>query len=136
MPMPFELVLDGPPVSLQARTSAVRNWRDIVRGAAVRRWNNEPPFAGEVTVTITYLFDSVNSASPDVDNIPKPILDALKELVYLDDRQVTDLLCRKRELHGNLRIQNATPLLLQSFASSQSILHIVVAESMGQEVAL
>ena len=83
MPMPFELVLDGPPVSLQARTNAVRNWRDTVRGAAVRRWNNESPFAGEVTVTITYLFDSVNSASLDVDNIPKPILDALKGLVYL-----------------------------------------------------
>ena len=87
-------------------------------------------------MTITYIYDSVDGASLDVDNIPKPILDARKGLVYLDDRQVTDLLCRKRELHGNLRIQNATPLLLQSFASSQSILHIVVAESMGQEVAL
>ena len=136
MPMPFELVLDGPPVSLQARTNAVRNWRDTVRGAAVRRWNNEPPFAGEVTVTITYLFDSVNSASLDVDNIPKPILDALKGLVYLDDAQVTDLLCRKRELYGNLRIQNATPLLLESLASAQGILHIAVAQSLYQGVTL
>ena len=87
-------------------------------------------------MTITYIFDSGKRASLDVDNIPKPILDELKELVYLDDRQVTDLLCRKRELHGNLRIQNATPLLLEAFASSQQILHIAVAQSLEQEVTL
>ena len=87
-------------------------------------------------MTITYIYDSVDGASLDVDNIPKPILDALKGLVYLDDAQVTDLLCRKRELYGNLRIQNAIPLLLESLASAQGILHIAVAQSLDQEVTL
>ena len=52
-------------------------------------------------LTVTYFYDSV---SMDVDNIPKPISDALKGLVYLSDEQVTDILCRKRNLNSDLRI--------------------------------
>ena len=58
---------------------------------ASRRWGDSPPFVDDVMVTITYVY----SNSPmDVDNIPKPILDALKDLIYFDDSQVTDLICR------------------------------------------
>ena len=46
-------------------------------------------------MTITYFH---GSDPLDVDNIPKPILDALKGLVYSDDSHVSDLLCRKRDL--------------------------------------
>ncbi len=84
-------------------------------------------------VAITYFFDG---ASPDVDNIPKPILDALKGLVYADDSQVTDLLCRKRDLSGDLRIQNPSPVLLATLGGSEQFLHIVVANALSQEVAL
>ena len=49
-------------------------------------------------VVLTYYFkDESRSESLDVDNIPKPILDALSGLVYADDRQITDLVCRKRD---------------------------------------
>jgi crossover junction endodeoxyribonuclease RusA len=41
----------------------------------------------------------------DIDNLPKPILDALKGLVYLDDTQITDVVCRKRNLHSDLRVE-------------------------------
>ena len=137
MPLPLEFIVDGPPVSQQTRNKILlQSWINIVHNAAALRWNNEPPLAGEVTVTITYLFDTIDGVSLDVDNIPKPILDALKGLVYVDDTQVTDLLCRKRELQGTLRIHNVSPLLLQSITSSQSILHITVAESLDREVEL
>ena len=43
------------------------------------RWATEPPFDGQVMVDITYLYEG---SSLDVDNVPKPILDALKGLVY------------------------------------------------------
>jgi hypothetical protein len=59
-------------------------------------------------LAITYFYDSV---SIDVDNIPKPILDALKGLVYLEDDQVTDILCRKRNLNRDLRVENPSSVL-------------------------
>jgi len=82
-------------------------------------------------LTITYFYDNV---SVDVDNIPKPILDALKGLVYLDDNQVTDVLCRKRDLNRDLRIENPTEVLAEGFTSGNEFPHIMVAEAPDQGV--
>ncbi len=134
MPMPFEFVIDGLPVSQQARRRCrVRNWARTVRDAAKQDWDTEPPFTGEVMVSITCFFEDVSLF--DVDNIPKPILDALKGLVYSNDKQVSDLLCRKRGLNGDLRIQNPSPLLLETLGHSQQFLHIVVTNALSQEVS-
>ena len=82
-------------------------------------------------VSITYFFEG---GSLDVDNIPKPILDALKGLVYCDDSQVTDLLCRKRDLNGDLRIQNPSSVLLETLRQSEQFLHVTVISTLNQEV--
>ena len=83
-------------------------------------------------VIITYFYED---ASLDVDNIPKPILDALKGLVYSDDTEVSDLLCRKRDLNGDLRIQNPSSVLLDTLRNSeQQFLHITVDNALNQEV--
>jgi crossover junction endodeoxyribonuclease RusA len=44
----------------------------------------------------------------------KPILDALKGLVYVDDSQITDVIGRKREIHGDFTIWHPSPILLAS----------------------
>ena len=82
-------------------------------------------------VTITHFYDQV---SPDVDNIPKPILDALKGLVYLDDEQVTDVLCRKRRLNADLRIENPSSMLAERISSGDVFLHVVVNDALDQGV--
>ena len=102
-----------------------------VRTAAESRWDGEPPFMGEVAVTITYVS---SRARLDVDNIPKPILDALTGLVYADDRQVADLLCRRKSLEPNLRIRNASPLFYESFRAGEQFLHVIVSNAPVQEV--
>ena len=92
MAMPFEFVIAGPPVSQQIRNrrrpGRREEWMQTVRSAAEGRWDGDPPFMGEIAVTITYVS---NWARLDIDNIPKPILDALTGLVYAADRQVADL---------------------------------------------
>lgn len=102
--LPFEFVIDGPPVSQQARRrERVRQWRDEVRRVAERHWpTGELPVTRPIMLTIIHFYDNV---SMDIDNIPKPILDALKGLVYLDDEQITDVVCRKRNLSSDLRVE-------------------------------
>ena len=82
-------------------------------------------------VTITYFFDSTPF---DVDNIPKPILDALKGMVFTDDSQVFDLICRKRDLNDNLQIQNPSSELSEYLSESKEVLHIIVADALNREV--
>ena len=79
-------------------------------------------------LTITYFYDD-DSVPIDVDNIPKPVLDALKELVYLDDNQVTDILCRKRNLNSDLRIENPTEVLAEALDSGNKFLYVVIEEA-------
>ena len=131
--LPFEFVIDGPPVSQQTRRrERVRQWRDEVRRVAEQYWPAEElPVTGPIMLTITYFYDSI---SMDVDNLPKPILDALKELVYLDDEQVTDVLCRKRDLNRDLRVENPSSILADGLSRGNEFLYIVVAEAPDQEV--
>ncbi len=82
-------------------------------------------------MTITYFFENVDL---DLDNIPKPILDALKGLVYNDDSQITDLICRKRERNRDMQVLNASPILQESLDRPGQFLHISVSEAQSGEV--
>jgi crossover junction endodeoxyribonuclease RusA len=80
---------------------------------------------------ITYFYDSV---AIDVDNIVKPIQDAIIGLAYIDDDQVTDVLVRKRNLSGNFKVEKMTSALAEGFSRGDEFLHIVVIEDPDQEV--
>ena len=133
MGLPFEFFVLGRPVSQQARRRGlVRDWVARVRGEAERHWNDgDAPHGGPAMVTLTYFYDD----SPmDVDNIPKPVLDALIGLVYHDDSQVTDILCRKRMLDPALEMPNKSPTLNLALRHETSFLHVVIEEAQDKEV--
>ena len=88
------------------------------------------PVAGPVMFTITHFYDNVEI---DADNLPKPIIDALKGLVFLDDSQLTDLICRKRSL-SNSRVISPSGILNEGLRRSDDFLHIVITEAPDQEV--
>ena len=132
MPVPFEFVVDGPVVSQQARSKERREaWQQDVQDAARDRWDAEPPEAGPVSVTITYFFNRVDV---DVDNIPKPILDALEGLIFSDDAQVSDLLCRKRDFRDLPVVRNPPADLQDYLRESRQVVHIHVDHARNREV--
>jgi crossover junction endodeoxyribonuclease RusA len=129
----FEFIVDGPPVSQQTRkTEKLRKWREAVRQEAEKYWSSEQSMTdGYVMVQVIYFYES---ASLDVDNIVKPIQDALINLVYVDDNQVTDVLVRKRNLSGSFKVDSVSPVLAEGFARGNEFLYIVVLEASEQEV--
>ena len=131
MSIPIEFVIGGPAVSQQGRPAAKETWRQAVQEAARDRWAATGPAEGSVAVTITYFFQE---AAPDVDNIPKPILDALNGVVYADDEQVSDLLCRKRDLNADLLIRNPSADLMGYLREAMPVVHVQVNEAPGLEV--
>lgn len=96
---PLEFHLTGVPLSLQARPTSQKRWKAVVSDAARQRaeetvelvWLDNEPLA----VTI-YYFPAAPMAG-DVDNIVKPILDALVGTAYLDDQVVERVLSQKFE---------------------------------------
>jgi crossover junction endodeoxyribonuclease RusA len=130
--LPFEFIIDGPPVSQQTRRrSRLRAWVEQVRQEAQRSWpEGELPATGPVMVRLTYLY---RGAAVDLDNLAKPILDALKDLAYLDDEQVTDIHIRRRNA-DSVRVDNPSPVLQTGLALSGEFLHIVVEDAPDQGV--
>ena len=82
-------------------------------------------------VRLTYLYDE---AAADLENLAKPVLDALKGLAYLDDGQVTDMVIRKRKLAGIRRVEGSSPVLAAGLDRGRGFLYVVVADAPDQEV--
>jgi crossover junction endodeoxyribonuclease RusA len=131
----FEFIVDGPPVSQQTRRrDRLKAWKAIVRQEAEKYWPlNQLPASGLVMLKVTYFYDSI---AMDVDNIVKPIQDAIIGLAYVDDDQITDVLVRKRDLSGNFTVGNITPTLAEGFARGNEFLYIVVTDAPDQEVII
>jgi crossover junction endodeoxyribonuclease RusA len=65
-------------------------------------------------------------APPDIDNIIKPILDALNGLVYNDDQQVYRVTSQRFDLPAGDRVSDPGALLAEALLKYSEILHIVV----------
>lgn len=123
--LPFEFTIKGPPVSQQTRNrTRLRQWRQQVHQKAQNQIPaNTAITTEEVLVTITYYYEDT---SPDVDNIVKPIQDALIGVIFADDNQVVEARSRKKPINGSYRIRGASSTLLAAFADGDEFLHIKV----------
>jgi Holliday junction resolvase RusA-like endonuclease len=122
----FEFVIEGPPTSSQARRRETRDeWDARVKAAARSLWSEDRPLiASEVTVTMTHFFEG---APGDVDNIPKAVLDALKGVVLVDDRQVSDLIIQRRPLAGPYIVTAPSAEPMRRVGLGREFLHIAIA---------
>jgi Holliday junction resolvase RusA-like endonuclease len=128
---PFEFIVDGPPVSQQTRRrERLHEWKRIIRAAAEAYWPvGRPPSTDELTITIYYFYEV---APVDIDNIVKPIHDALIGLVYEDDLQVSDSVNRRRNLRGEYVVADLTPVLAEGFDRNREFLYVSVRTAPAQ----
>jgi Holliday junction resolvase RusA-like endonuclease len=126
--LPFEFIVEGHRVSQQTRRrDRLTPWRAVVRAAAETHWPPEDvPVEQPIAVEITHFFEG---APADVDNIVKPILDALKGFVFLDDSQVTDLSSRRRNIAGPYTVELSSRLLTDALANGREFLHVRIISS-------
>jgi hypothetical protein len=115
---PVEFLVQGTPVSLQAKRAESRaQWKERVRIAS-RPVLPEGHWAttGRVSVTLFYFPEAAMQG--DIDNIVKPILDALAQHIYIDDAQVERLVVQKFE-PGNIFLFSAPTVILSAALRSR-----------------
>lgn len=94
---PLEFIIAGTPVSLQTkRREALDEWKGRVI-AASQTVLPEGHFATDEPLAITLYYFPNAEMQGDIDNIVKPILDALERHIYMDDRQIQRILIQKFE---------------------------------------
>lgn len=98
----------------------------MVRDAAFERWPDcVGPIHGPVAIAIDHF---VVGSAPDVDNIIKPIQDALIGLVYVDDSQVASTRARRRDLDGRFRTRGMSLVLAEAFSAGAEFVHLRISE--------
>jgi hypothetical protein len=105
-----DLVIFGTPVSQQSKKpESKERWQRQVQEAArlVVAEEDRLERADLAGALIDYHF---GHTEVDLDNIAKPILDALTSIIYDDDRRIVALSLRKTDLRG-LRLQDPPPRL-------------------------
>jgi hypothetical protein len=99
-----------------------------VQSAAALRWGTAPPEKVSLRLTVTYYHEG-DAVRIDNDNMLKPIQDALNQLVYQDDRQITDTTVRKTSIDGEFRVRGASPVLLMAFVDWVEFIYVKVEEA-------
>lgn len=123
--LPIEFTFEGPPLSFQSKNKTRKRAYKARIEAAAR--NVLPagfvPIADEVNIVITYYYEG---STPDIDNIIKPIQDALIDVIYLDDSQISDTRSRKKNIDSSYRIRNASLQIVQAFSNGTEFIHVKI----------
>lgn len=97
---PLEFHLAATPRSLQAKNSSKEKWKATVADAARQRAEETSEFVWleeDASLAVTIFYFPIAPMEGDVDNIVKPILDAMIGQAYLDDRSIERVVSQKFE---------------------------------------
>jgi Holliday junction resolvase RusA-like endonuclease len=130
---PFEFFVAETPRSVQASKSSLQRWKELVQAAARIRvaerveqsWLDQRPLA----LTIFY-FPSAPMEG-DVDNIIKPIMDALVGVAYPDDRFVERIVAQKFEPDLDWSFDEPSEMLATALNIGGEIVYVRVDDDLA-----
>jgi Holliday junction resolvase RusA-like endonuclease len=112
----------------------MQTWKEKVRKAAIDAWPaDQVPLEGELSARIVYFYSIDGTNIADADNIIKPILDALGEVVFEDDRAIFEVTCRKSPLSALSVLTNAPPNLVQSLQAESDLVFVRICDGPKHE---
>jgi crossover junction endodeoxyribonuclease RusA len=122
---PFDICVHGIPISAQTKHRAqLQTWREQVRSACRELWPVERAIlTGPVRLSVTYYGEH---KGPDLDNLVKPIQDALQQVVYGNDRQVIGFSARFEDIDERFAARYMSPVLAAAFVRGDPFVHIEV----------
>lgn len=122
----FEFLIPDRPVSLQTRNRKnYQAWKSYVQAEAAKLWTTPPLSNQNLQLTLVYLS---GSDPVDVDNIIKPIQDALVGLIYTDDILITDVESRRRLITGTFDLTRCPKPLLKGITTGSECVYIRITD--------
>jgi crossover junction endodeoxyribonuclease RusA len=124
----LEFTVLGPPVSHQTKDKAnLRAWKQTIRDEARKKWTTIP-----LTTKLKMLlinFHEGDDAPLDDDNMVKPIRDAMNDLVYADDRQITYSELIQVGIDAPIKVRKGSRILLDAYARGDEFLYIRIEDA-------
>jgi crossover junction endodeoxyribonuclease RusA len=131
----FEMLIPKRPVSHQAKSREnLQAWKDYIYGRARNEWTGGTPYEKPgLRLTLVYLCD----ADPaDIDNIIKPIQDALVGIFYADDLLISDVDSHRRYIEDEIDLTHLPPLLMSGALLGEECVYVRVGLAENLEAYL
>jgi Holliday junction resolvase RusA-like endonuclease len=126
MAMHLEFVVLGPPISNQQNTpngkANLSAWRATIAGKAGPLWA-KPLLTGNLKAIIINFYAG-NKPSVDVDNMSKPILDEMQNIVYDDDRQIVQAEITHVKIGSAFAIVGVSKVLLKAIQAGAQFVYV------------
>lgn len=131
--LPIEFIVRGTAISLQASGGSRTAWKETIRAAGA---SVIPPGSWALTerVAVTIYYFPEGEMVGDIDNIVKPILDAMCHFVYVDDQQVERVVVQKFEPDRIFTFSAPSPALVDALAAEGSAVYIRVSDNPHEEL--
>jgi len=126
MTLPFEFVVEGIPASVNMPGKTYQTWIQTVSRVAQQTWGNQAPLS-DVAIRLEIIYFYFKYTQLDIDNIIKPIQDALNQLIYEDDWQVMDVLAQKRDIRGTYALRPTYLPLTAQIEKHQSFVYVKIS---------
>lgn len=131
---PLEFVVHGTPVSLQSTNPRTREeWKALVKDAS-RACLPDSHFATDRPLAITLYYFPEDVMVGDVDNMVKLVVDALKQHIYLDDRQIERIVVQKFERHKAVVFSNPSEVLTECMLGKKPALYIRITDDPREDL--
>ncbi|MBI1186993.1 MAG: RusA family crossover junction endodeoxyribonuclease [Alphaproteobacteria bacterium] len=128
--LPVEFFVAGVPVSHAASTPSRDSWKELVARAA-RATQPEAYFCTTASLAVSVFYFSNPNPVGDLDNIAKPILDALKGVLYVDDRQIDRLLIHRFPRGRAVQFDNPSMTLIAAIETEPPVVFIRVHDDLN-----
>lgn len=124
----LEFIIPRRPLSHQTKNRAnLQAWKVYVKGIANLHWSNSLILYGtDLRLTLVYLCDD---SPADIDNIIKPIQDAMVGVVYEDDIQISDVDSHRRYLTDTIIITGLPQLLADALEVGDEAVYVKVEKA-------
>ncbi len=127
IPFPVEFVVQGTPVSAQAKEpSSKTEWKGIVKAASLAALPS-PHFASDERIALTLYYFPPERMTGDIDNIVKLVADALCAHIYIDDDQIDRVVVQRFEPGSVFDFSNPSPALFDAVTGPKPVLYVRVS---------
>jgi hypothetical protein len=135
--LPLEFLVHGVPISAQAKRPESReSWKNRVRISASKHVHDDVVYIIDEPVGVTIFYFPADQMQGDVDNIVKPILDALATIVYTDDRLVERVVVQRFNDAFGISDHELSGLLTPDLNGQRPVVYIRVAANPAESVTL
>lgn len=130
---PIEFLVAATPISLQGSSRSKELWRATVRQAAQERVRElvEIFFLDRRPIAVTLYYFPVAPMDGDLDNIVKPILDALINVAYMNDRDVERVIVQKFEPEVEWDFADPSDWLARALDTAPPVVYIRVDDDLS-----